>query len=65
MANMVHFYTENSGRKWFICRDCGYKQDYFNGYCPVCKNEHRCTNMNKQKAIELLIATEGGKKSLL
>jgi predicted ATP-dependent serine protease len=65
MTNMVHFFTEQSGRKWFICRDCGYKQDYFNGFCPVCRNEQRCTNQERLNAIALLIATEGGRKSIL
>ena len=57
MDNMIPF-AVISGRQWYICRDCGHKEQTKCEICPVCKNEHK-GNEKVQQAIDLIIATGG------
>ena len=64
MDNMAYFFTDKYGRTWYICRDCGHKEQYKPHFCPVCRNTQRNPNKENQSVIDMLIATEGGTKKL-
>ena len=55
MENMNYFFTDKSGRAWYICKDCGHKEMWKPVFCPVCKNKYRCTNQDKKQVIDMLI----------
>lgn len=57
MENMIP-YAVISGRQWYICRDCGHKEQRKYNFCPVCKNEHKGSK-KVQNAIALIIAAGG------
>lgn len=60
MDNMIPF-AVISGRQWYICRDCGNKEQRKYNFCPVCKNEQKTTDPQKINAIAVLMASGGGR----
>ena len=58
MGNFYKYCVDKRGKTWYICRDCGNKEQYCPACCPVCENKVRNT---RQELIDI-ISRLGAKK---
>lgn len=49
MDNMIYYFTDRYGKKWYMCKDCGHKEKQYMLKCPVCHNEEPTEENSKRK----------------